>query len=46
MSGMLTALVMKAELARLKGEESTAAQADERYLQILADGQAERLERL
>ena len=43
---MLNCLIMKAELARLMGDETTAAQADEKYLQILKDSEEERQERL
>ena len=43
---MLNCLVMKAQLARLMGDESTAAQADEKYLQIMKDSEAERQERV
>jgi hypothetical protein len=37
---------MKAELARLMGDDATAAQADKLYLQILEESEEEMQERL
>ena len=36
---------MKGKLARWKGDGATATQADAKYLQILADSEAQRRER-
>ena len=43
---MLNCLIMKAERARLMGDEATAAQVDELYLQILEESEKEMRERL
>ena len=36
---------MKGKLARWKGDEATATQADDKYLQILADSESQRRDR-